>query len=62
MRLPVTTAIGRAIQAGADVDAINSIYELENEPSAGGFDVIAAALQPAWDSLGIAAEEIGELS
>jgi hypothetical protein len=52
-----------ADMAGADVDAINAIYDLTAEPgAAGGPDEVRAALQPAWDRLGISPEDIGELS
>lgn len=47
---------------GADVGAINDFYALENDPSPGGYDVIAGALQPAWDALGITVGDIGSLS
>ena len=48
--------------AGADGDAINTIFDLANEPGANGFgDEGSAALQPAWDALGISAEDIGTL-
>lgn len=48
--------------AGADFDAIDGVYNLEGEPTAGGFAVIETALQPAWDTLGITAADIGTLS
>lgn len=49
-------------EAGADVEAINAVLDLSNEPGANGYgDEIRAALQPAWDELGISAEDIGEL-
>lgn len=48
--------------AGADADAINAILGLENEPGENGFGAeVSTALQPAWDALGITAEDIGEL-
>ncbi|MEM7094162.1 MAG: FEA1-related lipoprotein [Actinomycetota bacterium] len=48
--------------AGADADAINAILGLENEPGAnGGSNEVRAALQPAWDALGITADDIGAL-
>ncbi len=48
--------------AGADADAINDILDLANEPGANGFgDEVSAALQPAWDALGITADDIGVL-
>lgn len=47
---------------GADTDAIDAFYSLENDPAEGGFAIIEAALQPAWDALGITAEDIGSLS
>ena len=43
----------------ADSDAINSILHLENDPGSGGGDEIVAALQPAWDALGIEAADVG---
>lgn len=60
-------AFWRVIEAyvapvGADVDAINAIFDLANEPGANGFgDEVRTALQPAWDALGITADDIGEL-
>ena len=52
-----------AAEAGADVDRINSIFDLDGEPGAnGGGEDVRAALAPAWDTLGITAEDIGELS
>lgn len=48
-------------EAGADVDAINGVYSLENDPSQGGYATIEEALQPALDSFGITADDIGEL-
>ncbi|MEM9611978.1 MAG: FEA1-related lipoprotein [Actinomycetota bacterium] len=51
-----------AVPQGADAEAINAIFDLANEPGANGFgDEVRAALQPAWDALGISAEDIGEL-
>lgn len=48
--------------AGADADAVNAIFDLANEPGANGFgDEVRAALQPAWDALGISADDIGTL-
>lgn len=48
--------------AGADVDAINAVYDLAAGPGANGFgDEVRAALEPAWASLGIDAADIGEL-
>ena len=47
---------------GADIDALNDIYDLANEPGANGYgDEVRAALQPAWDALGITADDIGTL-
>jgi hypothetical protein len=46
----------------ADIDAMNAIFDLANEPGANGYgDDIRAALQPAWDALGITADDIGVL-
>lgn len=48
--------------AGADGDTINAIFDLAGTPGAnGGNEAIRAALQPAWDALGITAEDIGTL-
>lgn len=48
--------------AGADVDAVNAVLDLSEEPGANGFgDEVRAALEPAWESLGISATDIGEL-
>ena len=50
------------VPAGADGDTINAIFDLANDPGANGFgDDVHAALQPAWDALGILDDEIGEL-
>jgi hypothetical protein len=47
---------------GADIDAINAIFDLANEPGANGYgDEVRAALQPAWDALGITADDVGTL-
>ncbi len=52
-----------ASAAGADVDAVNAIFDLANDPAEnGGGDEVRAALAPAWDALGITDEDIGELS
>lgn len=54
---------GDAAANGADVDAVNAIFSLENDPGAnGGGDEVRAALAPAWGALGITDEDIGELS
>ena len=47
--------------AGADVDAVNAVFDLDAPAENGGGDEVRAALQPAWDLLGIAADDIGEL-
>ena len=48
---------------GADIDAINSVYDFSVEPGAnGGGAEVRAALAPAWDALGITDADIGELS
>ncbi len=48
--------------AGADVDAVNAVLSLENEPGANGFgQEVRDALQPAWDALGISSDDIGQL-
>ena len=50
------------VPAGADGDVINAIFALDGELGAnGGAPEIRAALQPAWDTLGISAEDIGML-
>ena len=47
---------------GADIAAINAIYDLANEPGANGGEAeVRAALQPMWDASAITAEDIGEL-
>lgn len=51
-----------AVPGGADGDTIDSIYDLAAEPGANGGEAeVRAALQPYWDSAGIAADEIGDL-
>lgn len=47
--------------AGADVEAIDAIFDLDAPGQRGGGDEVRAALQPAWDVLGITADDIGEL-
>lgn len=48
--------------AGADVDAVEAVLSLENEPGVnGGVDEVRSALQPAFDTLGISDEDIGQL-
>jgi len=60
-------AFWRVIEAivaaeGADVDAVNAILSLDNEPAANGDgDDVRTALQPAWDALGIDSDDIGTL-
>ena len=50
------------VPAGADADAVDAIFNLDNPPGANGFgDEVRAALEPAWDALGIAASDIGSL-
>ena len=49
-------------QQGADLDTINAVFDLANDPGANGFgDEIRAALAPAWDALGISDTDIGTL-
>jgi hypothetical protein len=61
-------AFWRVIEAivtplGADAEAIDAIYDLAEEPGANGFgDDVRAALEPAWEALGISGDDIGELS
>lgn len=48
--------------AGADVEAVNAIFDLADEPGANGFgDEVRMALEPAWEALGISADDIGQL-
>lgn len=48
--------------AGGDVDTINRILDISNEPGANGFgDEVRAALEPALGELGIDASDIGTL-
>ncbi len=48
--------------AGADAETINAVFDLANEPGANGYgDEVRAALQPAWDALGITDDDIGTL-
>lgn len=47
--------------AGADVDAITIVLDPASPGAQGGGDEVRAALQPAWDALGISADDIGEL-
>ncbi len=50
------------VPAGADAGTMDAIFNLNNPPGANGFGVeVRAALQPAWDALGIAASDIGSL-
>lgn len=51
-----------AAAAGADVDAINALYDLANEPGANGGEAeVRSALEPLFAQMGISAEDIGEL-
>ncbi|MBS1265534.1 MAG: hypothetical protein MAG471_01379 [Acidimicrobiaceae bacterium] len=60
-------AFWRVIEAyveaeGADVDAINSTFDLANGPGSNGFgDEVRVALAPAWSALGISDADIGVL-
>ena len=50
------------VPEGADAGAIDAIFNLNNPPGANGYgDEVRAALEPAWDALGIAASDIGSL-
>ena len=50
------------VPEGADASAMDAIFNLDNPPGANGFgDEVRAALEPAWDALGIAASDIGSL-
>ena len=41
---------------------MDAIFNLNNPPGANGYGVeVRAALEPAWDALGIAASDIGSL-
>lgn len=50
-----------AAEAGADVETVNGILDLDSEPGGGDGDDVRAALQPAWAELGISDEDIGIL-
>ena len=51
-----------AVPAGADAAAMSAILDLSNAPGANGYgDAVRAALQPAWTTLGISADDIGTL-
>ncbi len=60
-------AFWRVIEAhvvplGVDGDAIDTVFDLTNEPGAGGGgEAVRAALRPAWETLGITDADIGEL-
>ena len=48
--------------AGADVAAVEAVFDLDAElGTTGGGDDVRAALEPAWDELGITAADIGTL-
>ena len=50
------------VPAGADAQAMDAIFNLDNPPGANGYgDQVRAALQPAWDAMGTAANDIGSL-
>ena len=50
------------VPAGADAGAMDAIFNLNNPPGANGYGAeVRAALEPAWDALGIAASDIGSL-
>lgn len=51
-----------AADAGADVGAVSAIFDLSREPGPnGGGNEVRAALAPAWDTLSISPDDIGEL-
>lgn len=51
-----------ASEGGADVEAVNTIFDLENEPGANGFGgEVRAALAPFWAAAGITDADIGNL-
>ena len=56
-------AFWRVIEAyaaaqGADVDTVNSIFDLANEPGVNGNgDTVRTALAPAWDAVGISSDD-----
>jgi hypothetical protein len=60
-------AFWRVIEAvvvaeGADGDTVNAIFDLGSEPGANGFgEEVRVALEPAWEALGITADDIGTL-
>jgi len=47
--------------AGADVDAVNAVFDLSAPGQNGDGDTVRQALQPAWESVGITPEDIGQL-
>ena len=56
-------AFWRVIEAyaaaqGADVDTVNSIFDLANESGVtGNGDTVRTALAPAWDAVGISSDD-----
>jgi hypothetical protein len=46
--------------AGADTATVDAFYSLTAQPAAGGYDLIADAIAPAMQSLGISDEDLGE--
>ena len=47
--------------SGADVDAVNAVFDLSAPAENGDGDTVRASLQPAWDALGISDDDIGQL-
>lgn len=51
-----------AVGAGADASAMSDVFDLDNAPGSAGYgDAVRAALQPAWQTLGISESDIGTL-
>ncbi len=51
-----------AVPSGADAAAMSAIFDLSNEPGSAGYgDAVRAALEPAWQNMGISADDIGTL-
>lgn len=51
-----------AVPSGADATAMSAIFDLSNEPGSAGYgDAVRAALEPAWQNMGISADDIGTL-
>jgi len=46
--------------AGADTATVDAFYSLSAQPAAGGYDLIADAIAPALDALGVGSADLGE--